>query len=57
MKTLRICSLNNFHMKHTAVLTIHIMFYIISLVIIYNWKFGPFDYLHLILPPLTLHLW
>ena len=42
MRILRLSSLNNFTIYHTAVLTIVIILYITSLVVIYNWSFVPF---------------
>lgn len=57
MRTVRICSLNNFQIDHIEVLTTVIMLYIVSPVLnlSYNWKFEPFDHLNLI-PPSQLPL-
>ena len=48
MKALRIYSLNNFYVSHTAVLLNHDMIYIpnINTYLSYNWKLVTFDCLH-----------
>ena len=46
MRPLRIYSLNNFHMQHRAVFINHVVHYIPSIYLSYNWKFVPIDSFH-----------
>ena len=57
MRNLRIYYLNNFHIQHTSVNYVsHVVHFIPSTYLSYNWKFVPFDSLHPITPPPTLPL-
>ena len=55
MRTLRIYSLNNFHMQHRAVFINHVAHYIPSTYLSYNWKFVPFDHLQNSLSPTRIY--
>ena len=58
MRTLRIYSLNNFYVTYMSINYIYpVVHYIPCTYLSYNWKFVPFDHLHLIPPPSTPHLW
>ena len=66
MGTLSIYSLNHFHIYYTLYISVndshHVVHYIPSTYLSYNWKFVPFDLLSIPLPPLVtnksfLFLW
>ena len=52
MRTLRIYCLNHFHITFISVSFIyHVVNYIPHAYLSHNWKFVPFDHLHLVPPP------